>query len=200
MDRPSSPVLENGTVKIPQKRPRPVLSCFDCRRKKLKCSRMLPCAQCSKTGRASQCSYNEYPPGAPSSEGAQDVSHSENGGEPRKTVRRKITEHHEDTESPSHGSITTQTSVVRLGIMEDLQNRVERLENQLKTHNPSQDNLRDNRRNEDYRAKRYDTSFRGVVRLKDFTTRYHGQNQKVALVNHVGLRWMFVNRVLTTIV
>jgi Fungal specific transcription factor domain/Fungal Zn(2)-Cys(6) binuclear cluster domain len=39
------------------KRPRPVISCLDCRRKKLKCDRNLPCQQCVKGGRAASCSF-----------------------------------------------------------------------------------------------------------------------------------------------
>lgn len=43
-----------------QKRPRPVISCLECRRKKLKCDRLLPCRQCIKYGREKLC---EYAPG-----------------------------------------------------------------------------------------------------------------------------------------
>ncbi|RMZ84918.1 hypothetical protein DV738_g20, partial [Chaetothyriales sp. CBS 135597] len=39
------------------KRPRPVISCLECRRKKLKCDRTRPCQQCSKVHRADFCSY-----------------------------------------------------------------------------------------------------------------------------------------------
>jgi hypothetical protein len=39
------------------KRPRPVISCLECRRKKLKCSRTLPCQQCVKAKRADACSF-----------------------------------------------------------------------------------------------------------------------------------------------
>jgi hypothetical protein len=39
------------------KRPRPVISCLECRRKKLKCSRTLPCQQCVKAKRADVCAF-----------------------------------------------------------------------------------------------------------------------------------------------
>jgi hypothetical protein len=39
------------------KRPRPVISCLACRKKKLKCDRLLPCQQCLKGGRAQSCEY-----------------------------------------------------------------------------------------------------------------------------------------------
>lgn len=41
----------------PRSRPRPTLSCFECRRKKLRCDRSHPCEQCIKSHRALQCSY-----------------------------------------------------------------------------------------------------------------------------------------------
>lgn len=39
------------------KRPRPVVSCLNCRRKKLKCDRSLPCEQCVKSGASDHCCY-----------------------------------------------------------------------------------------------------------------------------------------------
>lgn len=191
MDITSSPVPENGTVKVPQKRPRPVLSCLECRRKKLKCSRTMPCAQCTKIGHGSRCSYNEYPPAGSSVEGVQDVSCSEDGGTARKVIRRKITELHEETGSPS------QTSEAKLGIIEDLQSRVERLENLITAHTPNLSHSRDRKPADSYLTKRRDVSFRGVVRLKDSRTRYHGQNQRVALLSHVCLWWTSATIVLT---
>jgi hypothetical protein len=40
-----------------QRRQRAVLSCNDCRRRKLKCDRELPCNRCVKGGIASSCAY-----------------------------------------------------------------------------------------------------------------------------------------------
>ena len=39
------------------KRPRPVVSCLQCRTKKLKCDRRLPCSKCIKGGRRDACEY-----------------------------------------------------------------------------------------------------------------------------------------------
>lgn len=42
------------------KRKRKALSCFDCRRRKLKCDREYPtCSRCQKAGQADTCSYDE---------------------------------------------------------------------------------------------------------------------------------------------
>lgn len=57
------------------KRKRKALSCYDCRRRKLRCDREYPsCSRCRKAGHANSCSYDERPlqfeqaeSGAPSS-------------------------------------------------------------------------------------------------------------------------------------
>ncbi|KAI1117590.1 fungal-specific transcription factor domain-containing protein [Nemania sp. NC0429] len=46
-----SGLVQNRVVK----RPRPVKSCLECRRRKLKCDRLMPCTQCQKSQR--QCRY-----------------------------------------------------------------------------------------------------------------------------------------------
>ena len=187
MDSASPPGPENGTFKVPQKRPRPVLSCLECRGKKLKCSRTLPCVQCTKTGRASRCSYNEYPLSTASSEAGPDVSYLGEGGRARKIIHGDKAEQHKENATPSSGSKTALTSVAKLGIIEDLQSRVEKLEHQLINHALNIHHAGDQKPDEDYQAKRYNVNSRAGVRLKDSTTRYHGQNRKVALLNHVGL-------------
>ena len=98
-----------------------------------------------------------------------------------------VSEKRKKTESLPSASNTNLTSLPKLGIIEDLQNRVEKLENQLKGHATSINHLRDDGSDDEYRARRYNVSSRGIIRLKDSTTRYHGQNQKVALLIHVGL-------------
>lgn len=44
--------------KSPPRRRRPALSCTICRRRKLKCDRSLPCAQCVKSKTPDQCVYS----------------------------------------------------------------------------------------------------------------------------------------------
>lgn len=49
----------NQTQSSGQKRKRKAYSCYDCRRRKLKCDRELPCCgRCQKAGLASSCSYD----------------------------------------------------------------------------------------------------------------------------------------------
>lgn len=46
-----------ATPESNRKRARPTVSCFECRRKKLKCDRVQPCSQCVKGHREGLCQY-----------------------------------------------------------------------------------------------------------------------------------------------
>ena len=53
----------DGPLTVPRKRKRNVLSCLDCRRRKVRCDHGLPaCTRCTQRGVASSCTY-EYSPG-----------------------------------------------------------------------------------------------------------------------------------------
>ncbi|TVY35101.1 Fusarisetin A cluster transcription factor [Lachnellula subtilissima] len=64
-----TPTSPNPTTS--RKRARPTKSCFECRRKKLKCDRLQPCMQCKKLGREALCTYAHGPPGPPDFENAE---------------------------------------------------------------------------------------------------------------------------------
>lgn len=61
------------TSKAVQRRRRPPLSCTECRRRKLKCDRSLPCGQCVRSKTADSCVFVGPQPGA-SSDAAQRMS------------------------------------------------------------------------------------------------------------------------------
>ena len=55
-----TPDMSEAASRVPpnvNKRSRPVISCLECRRKKLKCDRTQPCRQCIKVARPSRCQY-----------------------------------------------------------------------------------------------------------------------------------------------
>lgn len=59
---PPTPAASSSTPTTDRKRTRPTKSCGECRRKKLRCDRELPCSQCLKGGRdGSGCFYAELP-------------------------------------------------------------------------------------------------------------------------------------------
>ena len=56
-------VNATAAMQSPQarKRPRPIVSCIRCREKKLKCDRVMPCQNCVKSGCREDCTYNQQP-------------------------------------------------------------------------------------------------------------------------------------------
>jgi hypothetical protein len=115
------------------KRPRPVISCLECRRKKLKCDRLDPCQQCIKIGRPGRCTYQSgqepvpntaYLRGHPSKRQRLDTPAAEDGNGDNATL--------EDYHSPVPHSTGK-------GVVEDLQERVARLERALLAHAPEPD-------------------------------------------------------------
>lgn len=93
----------------PRKRPRPVISCLRCREKKLKCDRLSPCENCTKAGCPADCMY------------VASVSDS----------ARRIQLSGETIEQPLHYRNGTGKGAGGVGVVEDLQQRVTRLEELL---------------------------------------------------------------------
>ncbi|OKP14290.1 hypothetical protein PENSUB_53 [Penicillium subrubescens] len=102
-----------------RKRPRPVVSCLRCREKKLKCDRAAPCQNCCKAGCRAECTYNQHP----------------SSGSVPKAKRVRIPTEGYETDQPSQ----SQPSQSRLGtgIIEDLQQRVVKLEELLAVRPPA---------------------------------------------------------------
>ncbi|KAK3387509.1 fungal-specific transcription factor domain-containing protein [Podospora didyma] len=105
---------------IPQprsvKRPRPVKSCIECRKRKLKCDRLGPCSQCQKSRR--HCRYAEHESGAIS----DDISEGEAGERSLKRTRISgSTSVNTDVAEPSFSNFTGMHHVItRLDRLEKL--------------------------------------------------------------------------------
>lgn len=112
----NSPGSDDVRRVTPLKRPRPVLSCLECRRKKLKCDRLLPCNQCQKSRLSCVYSDGQEPARRSSSvNGIRDESQR-----PPKRARQILPE-----------AFASQNSDIpngHVGIIEDLQARVAALE------------------------------------------------------------------------
>lgn len=87
-----------------RKRARPVVSCLRCREKKLKCDRVDPCENCIKAGHRTDCTYNQHPTELPS-----------------KPKRVQL----------SVDALGNESKGVGIGIIEDLQQRLTRVEGLL---------------------------------------------------------------------
>ncbi|KAL4953486.1 hypothetical protein BDW69DRAFT_200163 [Aspergillus filifer] len=90
---------------LKRSRPRPVISCLRCRGKKLRCDRVTPCENCRKAGCASTCEYRDG----------------------QGTKKRTRLEPGPATAVPPERSMLG----VHSGIIEDLQRRLERVEELL---------------------------------------------------------------------
>ncbi|KAJ5758050.1 uncharacterized protein N7511_006744 [Penicillium nucicola] len=96
-----------------RKRARPVVSCLRCREKKLKCDRVDPCENCIKAGHRADCAYNQHPTELAS-----------------KTKRVQL--------SADASSNCEQLKGFGTGIIEDLQQRLTRVEALLASRSASE--------------------------------------------------------------
>ncbi|OAP63524.1 hypothetical protein AYL99_02751 [Fonsecaea erecta] len=106
----------------PAKRPRPVISCLECRRKKLRCSRSHPCQQCVKIGRPGRCQYQA------GQEPEPNIDFSATLSVPNK---RQHLDQPGENDRVRNGSSNHEPPLAQRGVIEDLQDRVTRLEQAL---------------------------------------------------------------------
>ncbi|KAI1417960.1 fungal-specific transcription factor domain-containing protein [Hypoxylon sp. FL1857] len=127
MDNGKSPASVHSSTKSPVysfvapsrsvKRPRPVKSCLECRKRKLRCDRASPCSQCQKAQR--QCRY--------AAEGeVVSLSDGSDAETPERTVKRNRAAVSQESNQRDASSGSNYAAV-----LEEHANRLERLENQL---------------------------------------------------------------------
>lgn len=75
----------SNTPYNPRARPRPTLSCLECKRKKLRCDRSHPCAQCVKSGITARCQFADNT----DIDGYRQTSSSLTGGDDRPPSKRQ---------------------------------------------------------------------------------------------------------------
>ncbi|KAI9036891.1 Zn2Cys6 transcription factor [Aspergillus affinis] len=157
---------------ISRKRPRPVVSCLRCREKKLKCDRLSPCVNCTKAACPAECTYSQ-------GSGASD--------RPAKARRAPTStdavtnDQHPDRRSEEPGNVGVS------GIIEDLQQRVAKLEELLSVRSGSVNcnqvpgvSIPDVR--DEIEESEVSVSLQGTVVVKGNRTRYHGQNTRGSLL------------------
>lgn len=121
---------------MPKRRPRPMLSCIECRKKKLKCDRRLPCSQCARAGKIAQCFYQSRNFSQP-----QPRPHVSDGSESDfGPYRKKVSGVQQVLPLAPRDSASNQISAPLIGyfekhgVLEELQSRVEKLERILSVH------------------------------------------------------------------
>ena len=144
------------------KRPRPVLSCLECRRKKLKCDRLLPCQQCQKSGKATLCAY---------SNGIEPDVREEEEEEDSAPLPKRV----RSNEQPDNAgnSLAHSATLKRVGILEELQDRILKLEEEAEVRRAADDACSPVRGSQPS-----DT-------ISKSTTRYHAEGQRMNLLGKV---------------
>ena len=111
------------------KRPRPVLSCWQCRSRKLKCNRQKPCEQCVRAARPNECTFPSEQDRVAATFHTTDAEstpeHDQIDQLPTKRARLITPEENHSARSKIEGGI---------GVIEDLQLRVRALEDRLSHH------------------------------------------------------------------
>lgn len=153
-----------------------MLSCLECRRKKLRCDRNQPCNQCSKLNRASECAFRDRNQ-SPVKEHRGVVGDSQpSRGKTGPATSRFV----------EVGNIVTQQTLLQSNNgVEDLQYRVERVEMALGINHSTGGSCvsRDSAHVTPKTA--LSISGRGILIRKGATSRYHNQGQKLHLLFEV---------------
>jgi len=167
------------------KRPRPVLSCLECRRKKLKCDRLLPCQQCRKSGRPALCAYiSGTDPDSRANE-SEDGDH-----EPKRVKKTPVTET-QAVQEPERNLDLRVVPSRRSGVLEELQDRVARLEEATGLHSqvslgPSCDN--------DEQDRIDGNDINDITKPASISTsRYHARGRRMTLLSQARSPFLFAS-------
>ena len=132
LGQPQHPTHQGQGQQRSVKRPRPVKSCTECRKRKLRCDRLCPCSQCQKSNRS--CKYAIDQDSANLSDGSDVEMNDPN----RPSKRNRYV-----SNSGAGGIGIDGAPPVRNGdasglpVLEELSMRMERLEKQLKHRSPA---------------------------------------------------------------
>ncbi|PTB71644.1 hypothetical protein M440DRAFT_1343892 [Trichoderma longibrachiatum ATCC 18648] len=164
------------------KRPRPVKSCTECRKRKLRCDRLCPCSQCQKSNRP--CRY------APDQDSANlsDGSDAE-GAEPGRPAKRNYSHTALPALAASYGDAAAPrpakaSDPASLPLLEELSIRMARLEKQILVRSPSRAEGGGGGSGSGSIVAGAPETIRGLTVKRGATrTRYFGQNDPRVLLN-----------------
>lgn len=182
--------MEDTRFDSSRKRPRPVVSCLRCREKKLKCDRLLPCQNCTKIpGGSTECTYNHDPTKSiPKSRPA-----TNSPGDRTPDLKN----------APTLGNSVNiiQSNNGGVGVVEELQSRVARLEELLQVSGKLSNIQRSTSQSSPPHriSKRTNVPPRLIPGLctlvvKGSRSRYHGQNDRITLLNQFPEAKDFINK------
>ncbi|KAK2598135.1 hypothetical protein QQS21_005767 [Conoideocrella luteorostrata] len=155
------------------KRPRPVKSCTECRKRKLKCDRLLPCSQCQKSSRMCKYAADHDPANI------SDASDTEPADTNRSIKRSCPPGTSNANNNETAGTPAKNGGSPGLPVLEELTQRMERLERHMQGRSPAPTDMSGGRIL--YAA---DATVRGfTVKRGGTTTRFFGQHSPRVMLN-----------------
>ncbi|KAK8862072.1 fungal-specific transcription factor domain-containing protein [Apiospora arundinis] len=152
------------------KRPRPVKSCIECRKRKLKCDRLLPCSQCQKSQR--HCRY------APDGDAANLSDASDADVSERASKKNCVPSAHEQTPRSRERPLPASS---QHSLLDDYGARLDRLENIVLTNAEKSVKSTPTLRHQPLKSS--SMTIRGLTVKGGLRTRFFGQNSTRVLLN-----------------
>ncbi|ORY04551.1 hypothetical protein BCR34DRAFT_55292 [Clohesyomyces aquaticus] len=167
-----------------RKRPRPVISCLRCRDKKLKCDRKTPCQNCNKANCPGECTFAPFP--------------TESSGKTQKSSGMQLAMAQPNVASNGgfNGGLNGYLGPTPEAFQQ-LQERVARLEELVtrRSTSPRAKGASINGSNATHVSNAAYPSQIGSVVIKGASSRYHGQNDRVTLLNQFTEAKDFINEI-----
>ncbi|PWY70804.1 hypothetical protein BO94DRAFT_539687 [Aspergillus sclerotioniger CBS 115572] len=195
-----------GDGSLTRKRPRPVVSCLRCRKKKLKCDRLLPCENCSRAGCPTDCVFHSdgMVDGLPDLPGAKRVQLDPSPFPPLSSDSRAdpVARPRSGPSGPSgRPGQSGQSGQSGIGLLEDFQQRLAYIEEYLALKPLSHaysGPLRDIPGSSPTRSATprgaHAPPYPGTLVVKGTRSRYHGQNNRTSLLHQFAEAREFIQR------
>jgi hypothetical protein len=125
-----------------RKRKRDVLSCLDCRKRKLKCDRGFPaCSRCVKGGVAASCTYKSFHGASNGLQDELDASPDEDARAQKRArgpFDSRLNELAQEVVPPGNFVHSTSAFSAQLGVIKSLESRLATVERMLSQDSPSE--------------------------------------------------------------
>jgi hypothetical protein len=174
-----------------QRRQRAILSCNDCRRRKLKCDRLSPCNRCIKGGIADSCAYGLKAHTSDEPEGLQEGPRKKRRTQSNQSRQCTIEEHPVQSDSDSDTSNEVGTMEPRLvgqAKLGPLEYDILGLRQQgLDDEQEPRDQVEFLAKSPDLKTANCCTTVMGMLKGRSFGTHYYGPSSSMSVIAHVSL-------------
>jgi hypothetical protein len=166
------------------RRQRAILSCNDCRRRKLRCDRLDPCNRCIKGGIADSCAYGPGAHGTPS----ESSRHSAKAA--RKRSSRRQTSHVAESLYGSDGELSvlesTEPKQSRKPSKQPVENRSTQPRRDEQTYEPEiRDQVEFLGHSPDLKGLSHSSAALGMLTGRNYGTQFFGASSVMSVIAHV---------------